>query len=99
MKKTITPICLTGAILSLGVAKAEDSAVDAEPTNYCVSADSTLGETAYWGRLFFWRAQRDDFGSLALTLRATSLAHVRLLARFDFSDFLPTFWRRGRIYR
>lgn len=39
---------MTGAILSLGLARAQDSVDDVEPTNYCVSADPALGDTAYW---------------------------------------------------
>jgi hypothetical protein len=48
VKTTITLICMTGAILSLGLARAQDSVDDVEPTNYCVSADPALGDTAYW---------------------------------------------------
>jgi hypothetical protein len=48
MKTTMTLISLTAAVLFLNVARAEDSADDVEPTNYCVSADPALGDTAYW---------------------------------------------------
>lgn len=48
MKTTITLICMTGAILSLGLARAQDNVDDVEPANYCVSADPALGDTAYW---------------------------------------------------
>ena len=48
MKTTITLICMTGAILFLGLARAQDSVDNVEPTNYCVSADPALGDTAYW---------------------------------------------------
>ena len=48
MKTTITLICVTVAILFLDAARAQDNALDAEPINYCVSADPTLGDTAYW---------------------------------------------------
>ena len=39
---------MTVTTLFLDVARAEDDADDAEPTNYCVSADPALGDTAYW---------------------------------------------------
>ena len=48
MKRTIALICMTGATLSMDVAKTQDSADEVEPTNYCVSADPALGDTAYW---------------------------------------------------
>jgi len=48
MKKTITLLCMTGAILSLDVAKTQDSTDDVTPTNYCVSDDPALGDTANW---------------------------------------------------
>ena len=48
MRRTIALIFVTAAILSLDVAKTEDSAEAVEPTNYCVSADPALSDTAYW---------------------------------------------------
>lgn len=48
MKRTITLICIIGAALSLDVAKTQESVDDVASTNYCVSADPTLGDTTYW---------------------------------------------------
>ena len=48
MNKNALLVCLTVTSLLLDVARAQDDADDMEPTNYCISADPALGDTAYW---------------------------------------------------
>lgn len=48
MKMAMTLIWITAAILILDVTMADDSADDAEPTDYCISTDPVLGDTAFW---------------------------------------------------
>lgn len=48
MSITFALISMTTAALSLDAATAQESAGDVEPTNYCISANPALGDTAYW---------------------------------------------------